>query len=242
MTQHCKTCRKDLEPIVFNENGKDYKTCNTCRNKRKARRKCPHGKRKSQCKDCGGASICEHGRRKSRCKDCVGASICEHGRRKSTCKDCATLLKCPDCGLETVKATLVRHMKTCTGDEIGSAGEVSIKRVLDSMRINYDYDSTFTDLMKESGQNLRFDFIIHSDKTLMVEYDGRQHFRPVTFGGMSKEQAELNFEKQKKHDQIKNDFCEKYNYLLLRIPYTDFGKIPLLITDFICKNTDWGVE
>ena len=31
---------------------------------------CPHGKRRSQCKECGGGSICEHGRIRSRCKEC----------------------------------------------------------------------------------------------------------------------------------------------------------------------------
>ena len=67
---------------------------------------CPHGKRRSKCKECGGASICVHGRERSKCKECRGASICVHhrlryhcrecggasicvhGRRRSTCKEC----------------------------------------------------------------------------------------------------------------------------------------------------------
>ena len=50
---------------------------------------CPHGKRRTQCKECGGGSICEHGRQRSRCKECGGgASICENGRRRYTCKEC----------------------------------------------------------------------------------------------------------------------------------------------------------
>ena len=48
---------------------------------------CEHGRQRSQCKECGGASICEHGRRRSQCKECGGASICEHGRRRSRCKE-----------------------------------------------------------------------------------------------------------------------------------------------------------
>ena len=31
---------------------------------------CPHGKRRTQCKECGGSQICVHGRRRSRCKEC----------------------------------------------------------------------------------------------------------------------------------------------------------------------------
>ena len=51
-------------------------------------KKCPHGRRKSFCIECGGASICQHGRRKHQCKACGGSSICQHGRIKSTCKPC----------------------------------------------------------------------------------------------------------------------------------------------------------
>ena len=49
---------------------------------------CPHGRRRSTCKECGGGSICEHGRLRSQCKECGGGSICEHGRRRSKCKEC----------------------------------------------------------------------------------------------------------------------------------------------------------
>ena len=31
---------------------------------------------------------CEHGRQRSQCKECGGASICEHGRQRSQCKEC----------------------------------------------------------------------------------------------------------------------------------------------------------
>ena len=49
---------------------------------------CPHGRRRSRCKECGGKAFCEHGRERRRCKECGGASICEHGRRRSQCKEC----------------------------------------------------------------------------------------------------------------------------------------------------------
>ena len=51
-------------------------------------RACPHGKKRSRCKECGGSGICEHGRERSRCKECGGSQICEHGRRRYQCKDC----------------------------------------------------------------------------------------------------------------------------------------------------------
>ena len=49
---------------------------------------CPHGRQRSQCKECGGSQICEHGRRRDKCKECGGSAICEHGRRRHTCKEC----------------------------------------------------------------------------------------------------------------------------------------------------------
>ena len=49
---------------------------------------CPHGRRRSVCKECGGSGICEHGRQRSQCKECGGSSICEHGRQRSGCKEC----------------------------------------------------------------------------------------------------------------------------------------------------------
>ena len=47
---------------------------------------CDHGRRRSDCMDCGGGSTCEHGRRMSRCKECGGGSICAHGLNKQYCK------------------------------------------------------------------------------------------------------------------------------------------------------------
>ena len=49
---------------------------------------CPHGRRRSDCKECGGASICEHGRLRKHCKECGGSQICEHGRQRYECKEC----------------------------------------------------------------------------------------------------------------------------------------------------------
>lgn len=49
---------------------------------------CHHGRVKKICRDCGGTGRCEHDRIRSRCKDCGGGSICEHKREKTRCRDC----------------------------------------------------------------------------------------------------------------------------------------------------------
>ena len=75
--------------------------------KKTGRQHCQHGRRRSECKDCGGGSVCQHGRRRSQCKDCGGSSICQHGRQMSRCKDCGgssvcqhgrQRRQCKDCG------------------------------------------------------------------------------------------------------------------------------------------------
>jgi hypothetical protein len=65
-------------------------------------------------------------------------------------------------------------------------------------------------------QPLPFDFSFTFQGTrFLVEYDGQQHFDPIEhFGG------EERFEARQLHDQIKNEFAAKYNFTLIRIPYT----------------------
>ena len=49
------------------------------------RAKCEHGRQRN------GGGVCQHGRRRSTCKECGGASICQHGRVRRQCKDCASI-------------------------------------------------------------------------------------------------------------------------------------------------------
>ena len=94
----CNRCKVKLLPSNFSEkrDGVLLKTCDKCREKQKKSRtehKCEHGRQRSRCKDCGGASICEHNRRRSQCKDCGGSQVCEHGRRRDICKQCSEPIK-----------------------------------------------------------------------------------------------------------------------------------------------------
>lgn len=64
------------------------KIAGTIRKDREGHILCPHGRRRHQCKACGGAGICEHKRRRCLCRDCGGASICEHKRQRNQCPHC----------------------------------------------------------------------------------------------------------------------------------------------------------
>ena len=60
----------------------------TIKPKQKQSSMCQHGRKKSQCRTCGGSGFCKHDRLKSRCFACGGSSFCSHGRKRSQCKDC----------------------------------------------------------------------------------------------------------------------------------------------------------
>ena len=85
---------------------------------------CPHGRRKSCCKDCGGSSICPHRRQKGQCKECGGSSICPHGRQKSYCKDCGGSSICPHGRIKS-------GCKECGGSALCKRGSAQAKRNLD---------------------------------------------------------------------------------------------------------------
>lgn len=66
----------------------------------------------------------------------------------------------------------------------------------------------------------RVDFSIR-DLSLAFEYDGKQHFEPVTFGGMTEEQAIEVFLYIQDCDKRKNKLCEENGYILVRIRYNE---------------------
>ena len=71
----------DIDGADADENRRDELTTKGTKRKRAPRTKgpCEHGVKTARtCKVC---SACPHGRRRSQCKECGGSGICEHGRR-----------------------------------------------------------------------------------------------------------------------------------------------------------------
>ncbi|XP_057310015.1 uncharacterized protein LOC130648013 [Hydractinia symbiolongicarpus] len=90
----CQKCKKvlALEKFRVLKNGKTATGCLVCLDKKKAsreRKRCPYGRRRSQCKECKESSqIYQHEKRRADCKDCKGSQICEHVKQRACCKDC----------------------------------------------------------------------------------------------------------------------------------------------------------
>ena len=92
-----------------------------------------------------------------------------------------------------------------------SQGEKLISEWLNDNNINYITQKTFPGLR---GINpYRFDFYILETNTI-IEYDGPQHFKPVKFfGGIE------NYDKLKRSDKAKTDYCAISNIPLIRISF-----------------------
>lgn len=107
-----------------------------------------------------------------------------------------------------------------------SLGEDYIRNELEKYSIEYQREYIFKDLKGINGGNLRFDFALFKNNKIikLIEYDGKQHFEP-SFG------SDCNFERIKKHDELKNEYVENNNIPLTRIPYYEYENIPKIIKD-----------
>ena len=78
---------------------------------------------------------------------------------------------------------------------------------------------------QNNDNKYKVDFYIN-DLNLCIEFDGKQHFEPVKhFGG------KVNFDKTKKRDEIKNNFCFNNNIKLLRISYKDINNVENILNE-----------
>lgn len=127
-----------------------------------------------------------------------------------------------DCGnITTVKGTALTSGNTKSCGCLNSKGELRIEDVLKTMPFKYKKQYTFSDLQGEKNL-LKFDFAIFKNDKLfcLIEYQGQQHYNSLEiFGG------EEQFQKQKKYDIKKQEYCKKNNIKLIEIPYWDYNKI-----------------
>ena len=132
---------------------------------------------------------------------------------------------CPWCGdiFYTLPIRVVNgHMSSC-GCKRYSSGELLICNILKNNNINFIREYSFPDCKGESDHRLRFDFGVFDENDnllFLIEYDGKQHFQPVDYFG-----GEESFERLVKHDNIKNQYCNDNNIILLRFNYLDDNNI-----------------
>ena len=111
----------------------------------------------------------------------------------------------------------------------GSKGERKISNFLIKNNIDFKTQYTFNDCINEL--KLKFDFYLPNYNTI-IEFDGIQHFKSIDyFGGKDR------FELDKKRDEIKNNYCNKNNINLIRIPYYEINKIDIILTEKLLSST-----
>lgn len=143
--------------------------------------------------------------------------------------------KC-DCGGEiiTSRLCLANHHTSSCGC-ILSSNNMYIDKLLRNNEINHESEyRVFID-----GKWYRFDFYL-PEYNLFIEYDGEQHFKPVTFGGISKEDAEHNLQQTQERDKIKDKYCKNNNINLLRIPYWEKQNIETIISNHLQRLNEKG--
>lgn len=121
--------------------------------------------------------------------------------------------ECPRChktfyGIPSVLSSSGQLSCGCAGTST-SCGEEFIKDLLDKYKVSYKRG-----YMTEECKNvnmLRFDFAILGDNgnpVHMIEYDGKQHYKPVEYFGGADTYNGVVF-----RDKIKNEYCAKREYL-----------------------------
>lgn len=132
-----------------------------------------------------------------------------------------------DCGNITEKCgNQLKNGQVKSCGCLQSQGEYEIEQLLKKNDIQFIKEYVDNRLLKETGRRLRFDFAIFTDGKLshFIEFNGRQHIEGFdTFIYAKSSPLELIQER----DNIKKDFCEKYQIPLIIINYDKKGKIKI---------------
>lgn len=104
-------------------------------------------------------------------------------------------------------------------------GENLVCRTLDALGLKYKRQSPIV----VDNRRYRFDVEVRIDgKLRYIEYDGEQHFRPVSiFGGQE------GFSRTREADIVKNNYCYQNDIPLLRISYKNKGDIDKFVRNFV---------
>lgn len=108
-----------------------------------------------------------------------------------------------------------------------SIGERRIAELLKEWGIGFEREMTFYGCVNpKTKKELRFDFYIPS-YNLLLEYDGRQHYKLV-----GNQKAEELFS-QMDRDKIKNLWCENNGIRLVRIPSKEYSRLEWVLKDIL---------
>lgn len=132
-----------------------------------------------------------------------------------------------DCGnICEVSGNSLKENHTTSCGCMTSKGETIIANLLKQQKVIFNQEVILPQFVQEENRKLRFDFVIYDQDgsiNRIIEFDGRQHkYGPDTnyWGHSTDTLADIQ-----KRDVLKNNFCLRHNYKLIRIPYTKIENI-----------------
>lgn len=136
-------------------------------------------------------------------------------------------LKCKKCGhVWSAKARNILIGCGCPKCNF-SRGELNVSLFLDSNNIDYIGQYKYDNLNGVGGKLLSYDFYL-PQYNILIEFQGKQHFKPIDhFGGKKK------FVIQQIHDIRKRRYAKENNIRLISIWYNEINKIPQTLKQYI---------
>lgn len=163
----------------------------------------------------------------------------EKTEEKDSCNSFYWIIECKCCHnrYKAVPAQLISNTRRkgqnpCNCWKRKSKGILKIQQILTDNNVKFIQEFTFKDCLSSKGNLMKFDFFL-PEYDILVEYDGEQHFLPMTFGD-TVITGEDKLSLTQKYDEIKNKYCEDNNIKLIRIPYTRYNE--LCLEDLIGGN------
>lgn len=138
------------------------------------------------------------------------------------CNNKVTII-CPKHGIfEKTAHSLLYRQAGCPYCKM-SSGELKILNFLTKHNIKYNFQYSFQQCRGKCNK-LLFDFYIPKYNTC-IEFDGKQHFKPISIYGGQKAFLEIQ-----ESDSIKNKYCHNNQIKLIRIAYWDFKNVETILT------------
>ena len=134
-------------------------------------------------------------------------------------------LQCPDKTHQeylTYPNNWMNKGQRCPSCSQNHVGEQRVRKFLQEKDIQFLEQIKFDGLIGIGGRKLSYDFMIElNGRSMLIEIDGEQHFSPTAFGGRDADVSEQAYQRQVRHDQLKDDFAVQNGLRLVRIQNVD---------------------
>lgn len=141
-------------------------------------------------------------------------------------------------GVQTAKPDHLLHGSGCP--ICNKRGRIE-KSIRDKLRLRMPDINIHANKRPIWLERLEYDisFVLPNGIAIAIEYDGHQHFVPITFGGMSKSKAVAALKVAKFNDARKNKISNEHDINLFRIHYNDYNRDPHEVLDWLYEYIEY---